>query len=135
MGSLAFTWAPNPKIFGGINPIYQHNDCMPLIRNMSKCCEYKIYPELTTQGNIHYHGIIDVFDKVKWFKSVLPKLKYNGHVLIKEIFDYDKWNDYISKDSVNMLKILDNEMKLPLTSTRKQKNSIPNSDEIKNLDN
>lgn len=109
--AVAFTWSPDPSKFSGIRPEYQFNDTLVFIKSMASCCYYEIFPELNLSGNIHYHGKIYVYDKVKWYKSVLPKLKYNGFVCIKGSIN-EKWDDYIVKDKDMMTKIL--KVDLPL---------------------
>lgn len=130
MGSLdklAFTWSPDPKQFTGKNVSFQFNDTKPFIKNMDKCCDYRLYPELTTNGNIHYHGVVFVKDKYKWFKSVLPSLKYHGFVLLKKDVN-DNWEDkYCKKDVELMSKLL--KIDLPIvpsvSSGRKLNHRIP----------
>lgn len=113
-GSLAFTWSPDPKRFKGVRPEYQLYDTLPIIRLLRQCSKsFIIYPELNIQGNIHYHGIIDISDKIKWHKKVLPSFKFHGFVVLKTIFDLNQWNDYIKKDREVMKDIINTE--LPLT--------------------
>lgn len=110
-GSLAFTWVPNPKDLG-VRPRFQYDNCIQSIRNLKLCCDsYEIYPEMTIAGNIHFHGVLNIKDKVKWFKKILPTFKYHGYVCIKPNPD-KKWFEYMSKDKEMMEKLLG--IKLPL---------------------
>lgn len=69
--------------------------------------EYEINPELNQSGNLHYHGYYKIKDKFKWFKKVLPKMKYNGFIKIDEVkSDLNKSLEYCRKDREFMLKIL-----------------------------
>lgn len=87
-------------------PKFQYNYCLPTLLNLKLCCDhYEIFPELTLQGNIHFHGILEINDKIKWYKKVLPSLKYMGFVLIKPKPDKN-WEKYMSKDSGIMEVIL-----------------------------
>lgn len=109
--TIAFTWSPNPKKFLGIDPKYQLMDTIMFISDLHHCSNnFIIYPELNSNGRIHYHGKIQISDKYKWFKKILPTFKYNGFVLIKTDID-QKWDEYISKDKDLMEKIL--KFKLP----------------------
>lgn len=112
--SIAFTWSPNPKIFKGISPNFQFHDTLPYIKQLRTCSSFIIYPELNKQGNIHYHGLIHIMDKVKWYKKVLPTLKYKGFVLIKSKID-EGWLKYIEKEKSTMESIL--EISLPLDNS------------------
>lgn len=113
---IAFTWSPKPVPI--IDPFLQYVATLSLIKNLDRCAEYRIYPELNKQGNIHYHGIIHITDKVKWYKSVLPQFKYNGYVVIKTDPD-DGWLKYIIKDAEVMSAIL--KINLPLIQNPKDK--------------
>ena len=113
---IAFTWSP--KKIPVIDTFLQYCATISLIRNLDKCAKYRMYPELNKNGNIHYHGIIHVTDKVKWYKSVLPQFKYNGFVLIKSHPDQG-WLDYINKDMLMMIEIL--KINLPITEDIKIK--------------
>lgn len=111
-GYTAFTWVPDPKEIG-ISPKFQYCDTLGSIRNLNMCCEkYVIYPECTKQGNIHFHGILKINDKVKWYKKVLPSFKYHGYVCIKNQDINDQWVDYISKDYNDSFKIYN--IKVPI---------------------
>lgn len=104
-GTLALTWVPNPKDIG-IKPIFQFESTIGSIVNLGLCCDYyEMYPELTVAGNIHYHGVIRVKDKIKWYKKVLPTLRYKGYVCVKKDPD-EKWKEYIRKDKDIMERIL-----------------------------
>lgn len=84
-----------------------------IFKLLKRCCHYEIYPELTLNGRLHFHGIIAIFDMVKWNKSVLPTLqKVYGFLLIKKIDNIEKWRIYILKDIDKMKKVLD--INLPL---------------------
>lgn len=108
----AFTWSPNPKLFRSIDPQVQFCETMQTIKYLANCCnKLYIYPELNQNGRIHYHGVLYITDKVKWYKSVLPKFKYTGFVMIKTEIN-EHWDEYIKKDSAMMEEIL--EYKLPI---------------------
>jgi len=69
--------------------------------------EYEINPELNASGNLHYHGYYIIKDRFKWFKKVLPKLKYNGMIKIDEVKqNFTKAIEYSRKDRELMLKLL-----------------------------
>lgn len=93
---IAFTWCPNNK-FHTSDPQIGYAMAVVIlkdIRNISK--NFKIYPELTHQGNIHFHGKIYIEDPVKWFKKTLPTLKRNGFVKIKTNLN-EGWDEYCGK--------------------------------------
>ena len=102
---------------------------------MRLCCHaFIIYPELTIQGNIHYHGILHVSDKVKWHKKVLPTFKYHGFVCIKR-HNNIIWDEYIEKDDEAMSVILN--IELPLNKEHKliKRRHVPHFEEAgKSLD-
>lgn len=81
--------------------IYQ-DDLLYLAKVRLCSKHYVIYPEFDSSGRLHYHGIMRIDDKIKWYKSVLPMLrKCLGFVCIKQINTIkDKINIilYITKD-------------------------------------
>lgn len=104
---IALTWVPDPKIFRSINPKYQFYDTFDVLKNIKKCSSYfDIWPELTTNGNIHYHCRVHINDKIRWYKSILPALKYKGFVVIKTNIN-NGWTDYCKKDAETMMNVLD----------------------------
>lgn len=67
----------------------------------------KVCFEFTKNGELHSHGYYILQDKYtgykryeillsKSLKSMLPKSKWN--VLVKQMEDYDKWNEYMMKE-------------------------------------
>lgn len=86
-----------------------------------------MYPELNHNGRIHFHGVIHIYDKVKWYKQCLPKLKFYGMVCIKPYPDF-KWMEYIQKDVCSMQIIL----KTALPYTIFMSNPKKRQDEILN---
>lgn len=82
-----FTWAPNPKKFPRKHDmVYNYYYHLKNYFDKWHQCMYAfaICPELTLNGNVHYHGWYQLKDNVKWHKSLLPKLKYAGFVKIDE---------------------------------------------------
>lgn len=76
--------------------------------NWHKCMsEFEINPEFNSNGNLHYHGYFVIKDKVKWFKNVLPKMKYNGLVKISKVrCSLAEGVVYCRKDRIMMSKII-----------------------------
>lgn len=66
---------------------------------------YVVIPEFTLRGDIHFHGVINVIDKVKYTKNQW-KLNDLGHHLLKYIDNQDEWIKYCLKDQEHMLQIL-----------------------------
>lgn len=91
-----------------------------------KCMEkFEVNPELNSNGNLHYHGYYKVKDRFKWFKKVLPKMKYNGMWRTERIHtDFEKSMIYPRKDRELMEKVI--EHKIPFTHEDKIKH-IPDN--------
>lgn len=114
--TLAVTWSPDPKKFNGVRPIFQYYETLPFIQMLKHSCDFTAYPEISPTGHFHWHFKIHHFhDRVKWFKVHLPKLKFNGFVLIKYKNIDNGWDDYMSKDKELMQDIL--QVTLPVIST------------------
>lgn len=105
-----FTWCPN-STFHVMPTGQQFKETFKLLRKIRYSLEghYKIYPELTINGNIHYHGMFAIKNKVHWFKTSLPLLKRYGFVRVDKVKPKikDKWQRYIQKDCKDMMTILD----------------------------
>lgn len=101
----AITWSPKRHKVYSID--YQiGEDVYEQFRHWPKCMnDYILYPEVNLNGNVHWHGLISVRDKIKWWKSVLPRLKLYGFVVIKDLFKPEEWYKYITKDCTLMLKM------------------------------
>lgn len=94
---IAFTWSPKPS-FQMNDPQLGYAQHLTVLRGIRLCCKrYEIHPEFFANGGLHYHGKLEITDKIKWFAKVLPTLKRYGFVVIKTNVD-DKWTDYIRKD-------------------------------------
>lgn len=103
---IAFTWCPNNS-FHTNDPKLGYSMAIQVLKNIRLVSKnFVIYPELTHQGNIHFHGKIYVQDAVKWFKSVLPKIKKNGYVKIKTNLN-QTWDEYCGKQWDIFKEVLD----------------------------
>jgi hypothetical protein len=113
----------------------QFEDTYKLLRKLSSCTtECKIYPEVTLAGNIHYHGLFNISDKIKWYKSVLPTLKRNGFVKVVKVVERhrDKWVRYIVKERDSMVSILELDPQLFDYNglNLRYRNKVPKSEDI-----
>lgn len=105
-GSLAFTWSPAPATYAPyVDPEKQYDACFSIVKKLSKCSKFVAYAELNQNGNIHFHAIVQLHDKVKWYKSVLPTFKRTGFVVMKFNVD-EQWHKYISKEFDLMVKLI-----------------------------
>lgn len=101
---IAITWCPRP-IKGLVDPRKQFKVFLRVMKRLSGA-HGVMFPELTLQGNIHFHGSIRIADKVLWYGHDLPELRYKGFVKIKYIDNVPRWEAYQSKDQKEMRKIL-----------------------------
>lgn len=65
-----------------------------------KHCNYKIYPELSRVGKLHWHGNIMFknYAQIALFYAIeLPRLMKIAQIEIDTIADTDKWTEYIMK--------------------------------------
>jgi len=94
---ITITYRPSELM---VKPYIQFQQTLfDLRKQLQKSCRYIICPELTIRGIIHYHGIIHIRDRVKWYKSTLPWLKINcGHIDISALKNLEKSLEYMTKD-------------------------------------
>lgn len=130
--SYLFTFSPKGTT---LNATYAYMDHInTYFFSWHKCMShFEVNPELNSNGNLHYHGYFIIKDKVKWFKVVLPKMKYNGNMKITKVDnDLSKALEYSRKDRVMMESIIDH--KIPFTEQDRVKHIPPpcSSNEITN---
>lgn len=63
------------------------------------CSQFKMFPELTDAGHLHWHGFVEVIDFHKWFMQVCPTFsKKLGHIKVKKIFNLSGWIKYSAEE-------------------------------------
>lgn len=97
---IAITISP-PVRKERINFLYA-NDKYDIAKELNKCSSYYIiYPELSLDSRLHYHGIVKIKDWTKWHKSVRYALsQLLGFIKIdplKTHRDNMAWAVYMSK--------------------------------------
>lgn len=118
-----FTYSPQDTTK---NPTYAYmNHINTYFHSWHKCMsDFEVNPEFNQNGNLHYHGYFVIKDPYKWFKFILPKMKYNGLVKINKVEDnLDKAMEYCRKDRELMSKII--EHKIPYNQEDKIKHIYP----------
>lgn len=114
---IAFTQTVMPLHFLQRNPTYymQFKDSWNQIKDeLEEVGNSYVVPEFTTNGQIHYHGMIEVKDRVKYFKMIRYWRKQLGHNLFKTITNRPSWEKYITKDIETVKKLLKDSLDLPL---------------------
>lgn len=104
------------KDYTGWTPKRQLADRYETFMLLSDSCKYRMWAELTLQGKIHFHGIIEIVDLVRWYKYTRLKLEKGGFMVIKKQFGDDKdiWLRYCEKSSSWAEKVF--ECEFPITS-------------------
>lgn len=102
-----------------VEPLAQFQDTIFEVQYLlARCCKFfEIFPELTVDGKIHYHILLELKDRIKWYKKVLPKFKRNGFVCVK--YADEKWKTYCLKCKEEMEELL--ECELPISHENKVK--------------
>lgn len=98
---LAYTQTFQRIPFAG--PRKQFVETAPFVTKiLARSTGFVLVPEWrTTTGDIHYHGVIVVKDRVKWFKSTRGTLKTQGFMLLKKVDDMERWIQYIAKQAAD----------------------------------
>lgn len=99
------------------NVNYAYVDHVNSYFSLFKYCmeDFKLWPELNSNGNLHWHGYIVIKDKVRWFKKVLPHMKYNCMVRIEKLHgELSKAIEYSKKDEKLMSKVISKKLAVPL---------------------
>lgn len=112
------------------SPYGQFKETAPAITKLlNRSCTFELFPEWRhCTGDIHYHGVIQIKDYIKWLKQTLPSLKSHGFILIKKIDNRPKWNEYCEKERKISRGILPEQITLPINRVvevvRKQRKTI-----------
>lgn len=83
---ILITWNPKPRFYnydkhGENNFDMQWWTMALLLVEADRCCSrFAFVPELSEDGKLHMHGWYVVSDKVKYYKSFLPKLRSSGFI-------------------------------------------------------
>ena len=123
--TLAITITLNPRNFPQFSPDAQCADSLNIIYSYFKHIgDLTLYPELTKQGMIHYHGWLVLMDPIKYFKTLRTIVDRIGFIDLKRPLGalqdetkkvkYKTWNEYITKDCIMMAELLNTN--LPFTS-------------------
>jgi len=98
----AITINPQDK-YQRFNRQDRHNECMHDLRDKILISidsyDYKLWPELSSKGRFHVHGIIRVMDKINFYAYCVPALLSRGTVVIKPLDDNTpgEWEKYCTK--------------------------------------
>ncbi len=91
-----------------VHPDFLYNDDkLKLVKWLNRFSDhYIIVPEFSDNGRLHYHGLFNMSDKIKYYKSKYSIDKEIGFVKVERINDFKshlRWLMYIYKD-YNILK-------------------------------
>lgn len=87
------------------------DDIINIRRWLGACSKhYCMYPEFSTTGRLHYHGVVQFHDKIKWFRQTKGLFeKRMGYVQLdplKTPWDYLSWVTYCKKEFNSAQQIL-----------------------------
>lgn len=106
------TWNPNNKFNRPVRKSKEYNTqwcemiCKKL-RHLRRCCKkYCIIPEISDAGRLHCHGWIVIHDKIKWIKSVKPKIEKGGYMKMTKQKYKSKGFKYYKEDIVDTFNII-----------------------------
>lgn len=93
----------SPK-YQTIDPIYLYKDqTRRIIRILNKVSShYCLYPEFDNNSRLHYHGIIDIKDLIKWH-HIKHEVDQIGYTKLEEFKSFDRkliWLIYCQKNWV-----------------------------------
>lgn len=93
--TIGFTWSPDSTKYS------QYQIYCILDDICSNAAYYSYYPEYRNEDaktGLHYHGILYIFDKCKWFRRSKPMWEMMNPVKPHWEFDITThWNEYIQK--------------------------------------
>lgn len=115
-----FTWSPDPKLFGQIDPEKQFQAMFPVMDVAISCWrKFAITVELNQNGNVHFHGYFSLKNTksylTRWSCIGRPKLKYNGNLRIDKV-KHTLDTRYMEKDIFYMQEVIG--VQLPITTAK-----------------
>lgn len=93
----AVTWSPKPY---EANYKYQLYHYGPMIDQFLRRQLGLFVAELNKNGQIHFHGTINLQNKYSYYRN-LALLKKNGFVVVKRLKNYEewtRWHNYLKKE-------------------------------------
>lgn len=98
---IALTISPRPRL--GDTTFHYDQDRFLIRKILNRCTDhYLIYPELDKNYRLHYHGVVFIKDKIKWFKSSKKTLEVHfGFIKVEVIPTFERhfgWIQYMRKD-------------------------------------
>lgn len=106
---LTITFHPkNKMLFQMFKPTAQLNATRKeVVQALKASCLFMVIPEMTLNGKIHYHAIIKIIDKIKWYKQTIYKLNSWGRIDLQPIKDMDNCYKYLLKENEQYCKVFD----------------------------
>lgn len=97
---LTVTYHPKARILlDCFSPAQQlHETRRELLQLLKGACIFILKPELTLQGRIHYHAMLRITDKIKWYKNVLPQLNKYGRMRVEAVRNGENCMKYMLKE-------------------------------------
>lgn len=74
-----------------------YDDLREVLSNLEGCY-FHLVPELSVRARLHFHGRIQIYDKMMFFFHDLHKLNVYGNICIEPITDPTIWDLYIYKN-------------------------------------
>lgn len=118
----------SPRLRLGDTCIQFNQDRFVIRKLLNRCTDhYMMWPELDRTYRLHYHGVVLIKDKYKWFKSCKKSLEMNlGYIKLSVITSFEdhlKWLLYSKKDQ-HWMKDLDMLPIKPRKLKRKPKKKV-----------
>lgn len=96
--ALTVTMKDSPDLIKLSPKVQLQRTFRELNKILRRSCKFYLYPEFTPNNAIHYHGIIDIYDSIKWHEVTARTLhKKMGFCCIKTLKD-EVWHKYSTKD-------------------------------------
>lgn len=108
-GLYAITLTFQPKVIQGCDdPIEQLVKTMPIIvRFFKPIGRIYLQAELQKNGNIHYHGFLDMHDRIKYSRTFKGWMDRIGNIVLKTLSDNkNHWISYCMEEHEMMHEIL-----------------------------
>lgn len=78
-------------------------------KHLDDVSRYFLRIEISPQGRLHFHGYLQILNKLRFYLVVIRNLKGEGIFEIDTIESIKKWNEYITKQGFDTYdKILNN---------------------------
>lgn len=72
---------------------------------IKQCAQLELYVEISSNGRLHYHGVIHIRDKMEFYLYAVPALEEQATICLKAASEMREWYKYCTKQRLQGFKV------------------------------